>query len=57
MIHAIPPQSVTPIGLEYACFSAACGPFDCVEESGQSLQSDPNPTQSGPGMPDNREVS
>lgn len=57
MIHAIPPQSIAILGLENACFSGVCGPSDCVEESGQSPQSDPNPTQSGPRTPYNREAS
>ncbi len=48
MNHAIPPQSVAPLGLNNACFSGVCGPPDCVEESGQTPNSDPNPTQSGP---------
>ncbi|GIK20582.1 MAG: hypothetical protein BroJett004_27460 [Planctomycetota bacterium] len=48
MIHAIPPQSVAPLGLTNACLSGVCGPFDCVEESGQSTQSDPSPTHSAP---------
>ncbi|MCZ7659366.1 MAG: hypothetical protein M5U07_16590 [Xanthobacteraceae bacterium] len=47
MIHAIPPQSVAPLGGENVCFSGVCGPSDCVGESGQSPQSDPNSTQSG----------
>lgn len=47
MIHAIRPQSVTPQGIEYACFSGVYASSDCVRESGHSPQSDPNPTQSG----------
>ncbi|GIK23632.1 MAG: hypothetical protein BroJett005_30460 [Ignavibacteriota bacterium] len=57
MIHAIPPQSVAPLGLKNACFSGVCGPFDCVEESAQTPTSDPNPTRSGPRTPNNREAS
>lgn len=57
MIHAIPPQSVAPLGLKNACFSGVCGPSDCVEESGQSPQSDPNFTQSDPRTSYNREAS